>query len=117
MDTETRTKPRWLQTLYLNWIPFWLFRDASRGNFLLREQNYRYNREQRKRLPAYLFKWAVLCACFLGSYELAHAAGVRAYPVRELLAAWQLFAGVSFAVGMALMSKIAAIWGYLTFVR
>lgn len=114
---ETNSNRGVLRLLYLYFIPFWLFRDASRGDFMLREQNYRYNREQRKWLPGYLFKWAILCTVLLCSYELAHAVRESVYPMREILAAWQLFAGVSFSVGVALMSKIAAIWGYLTFVR
>jgi hypothetical protein len=114
---ETPAERGLFHQLYLKFIPFWLFRDASRGNFLLREQNYRYNREQRKLLPGYLFKWSILCSFLLGSYELAHTMGQSFYAVREVLVAWEVFSGVSFSVGVALMSKIAAIWGYLTFVR
>jgi hypothetical protein len=103
--------------LYLYFIPFWLFRDASRGDLMLRSQNYRYNREQRHALPRYLLKWAVLCTLLLGSYELARAFDQDFPSLRELLLAWELVSGVSFSVGVALMSKIAAIWGYLTCVR
>ncbi|MDN0073438.1 hypothetical protein QU481_00800 [Crenobacter sp. SG2303] len=102
-----------LYLLYLYLIPFWLFRDASRGDFLLREQNYRYNREQRKYLPGYLLKWTVLCALLLTSYQSVHALGAG-YP--SVLWAVEMFAGISFAIGAALMANIAAIWGYLTFV-
>ena len=114
---ETRDPRSLLRVLYLYFIPFWLFRDASRGDFMLRTQNYRYNREQRKFLPGYLFKWSIVCALLLGSYELAHSMGESFPSMREVLAAWEVFSGVSFSVGVALMSKIAAIWGYLTYVR
>lgn len=115
---QTNTNHRGLLRLfYAHFIPFWLFRDASRGDFMLRTQNYRYNREQRKFLPSYLFKLTILCGLLLGSYELAHSMGKNFPSLREILVAWEVFSGISFSVGVALMSKIAAIWGYLTYVR
>ncbi|KZE34939.1 hypothetical protein [Crenobacter luteus] len=106
-----------LHRLYLYYIPFRHFRNAAEGNFLVREQNYRYNREQRQLLPGYLFKWAVLGAVLLASAELAHAFG-RAFPsARQLLLMWEMASGVGFAVAVALMSNIAAGWAYLTYMR
>ncbi|AXK38222.1 hypothetical protein [Crenobacter cavernae] len=106
-----------LRRLYLYYMPFRHFRSAARGDFLLREQNYRYNREQRQLLPGYLFKWAVLCTGLLCSAELAHAIG-RDFPsARQLLLMWEMASGVGFAVGVALMSNIAAGWAYLTYMR
>ena len=70
----TTPEPGLLQLLYLYFIPYWLFRDVSHGDQMLREQNYRYNREQRKYLPGYLLKWAILCALLLASHQLARVA-------------------------------------------
>jgi len=46
-------------------VPFWLFRDASRGSVRERRANYRYNRDQRKILPFFLLKWLGLGFCLL----------------------------------------------------
>src|ERR1041384_8115223 len=37
--------------------PFWLFKDASRGDRLARAAAYRHNRSMRIYLPGYLMKW------------------------------------------------------------
>lgn len=46
-------------------VPFWLFRDASRGTMSERRANYRYNRSQRRLLPFFLLKWFALAFCLL----------------------------------------------------
>jgi hypothetical protein len=39
--------------------PFWLFRDASRGDRFARAAAYRHNRDMRVHLPGYLMKWSL----------------------------------------------------------
>ena len=109
-------EPGLLQLLYLYFIPYWLFRDVSRGDQMLREQNYRYNREQRKYLPGYLLKWAVLCTLLLASHQLAKELALQVPDWEQLFQLWTLFSGVSFAVGVALMSNIMVAWSFLTFI-
>lgn len=41
--------------------PFWLFKDASRGDRLARAAAYRHNRSMRIYLPGYLMKWMLSC--------------------------------------------------------
>ncbi|RXZ45621.1 hypothetical protein [Crenobacter cavernae] len=114
---QTTIDRGFLRRLYLYYIPFRHFRNAARGDILLREQNYRYNREQRQVLPSYLMKWAVLCGVFLCSAELAHAISQDFPSARQLLLCWEIVSGVGFALGVALMSNIAAGWAYLTYMR
>ena len=37
--------------------PFWLFKDASRGNVVERAAAWRHNREQARWLPTYMRRW------------------------------------------------------------
>lgn len=112
----TTPEPGLLQLLYLYFIPYWLFRDVSRGDQMLREQNYRYNREQRKYLPGYLLKWAILCALLLASHQLAKELALQVPDWEQLFQLWTLFSGISFAVGVVLMSNIMVAWSFLTFI-
>src|SRR5687768_13038669 len=41
--------------------PFWLFKDASRGDRMTRAAAYRHNRSMRIYLPGYLIKWMLSC--------------------------------------------------------
>jgi hypothetical protein len=41
--------------------PFWLFKDASRGDRVTRAAAYRHNRSMRIYLPGYLMKWMLSC--------------------------------------------------------
>lgn len=45
--------------------PFWLFKDASRGDRLARAAAYEHNRGMRIFLPGYLLKWLVSCVLIL----------------------------------------------------
>ncbi|MDC7714838.1 hypothetical protein PQU96_11990 [Vogesella sp. LYT5W] len=111
------TEPGLCYLLYLYFIPYWLFRDVSRGDQMLREQNYRYNREQRKYLPGYLLKWAVLCALLLASHYLAKELAAQLPDWEQLLSIWALFSGISFTAGLVLMSNIMVAWSFLTFMH
>ena len=112
----TTPDPGLLHLLYLYFIPYWLFRDVSRGDQMLREQNYRYNREQRKYLPGYLLKWTILCALLLASHHLAKALALQLTDWASLFQLWALFSGIGFTVGVALMSNIMVAWSFLTFI-
>lgn len=113
----TTSEPRLLHLLYLYFIPYWLFRDVTHGDQLLREQNYRYNREQRKYLPGYLLKWAILCALLLASHHLAKELAQQVPDWEQLFRTWAVLSGISFSVGFALMWNIVVAWSFLTFIH
>ena len=48
-----------LQLLFRYLWPFWLFKDASRGDRNARAAAYHHNRNMRAYLPGYLLKWVV----------------------------------------------------------
>lgn len=54
------------QLLFRYIWPFWLFRDASRGDRLARAAAYQHNRAMRVYLPGYLLRWVVSTTLTLG---------------------------------------------------
>ena len=74
--------------------PFWLFKDASRGDRLTRAAAYRHNRSMRIYLPGYLLKWMLSCVTAFGitsgfgSLSMAQAASEpRSVDVFAIIAA------------------------------
>lgn len=61
--------------LYLYFWPFWMFKDVSKGNLLEQAAAYRYNREHRVYLPAYIIKWSVIFFLLLGGIFLIEQLG------------------------------------------
>ncbi|HEY8540182.1 MAG TPA: hypothetical protein VIL28_15030 [Steroidobacteraceae bacterium] len=53
--------------------PFWLFKDASRGDRMARAAAYRHNRTMRVHLPRYLMRWFVSSTFVLGLTSAADA--------------------------------------------
>ena len=55
--------------LYRYFFFDWLFRDASRGSLLERQEALRVNREMRPFLLVYLRRWVglLICSCALGA--------------------------------------------------
>jgi hypothetical protein len=53
--------------------PFWLFRDASRGDRYARAAAYRHNRDMRVHLPAYLRRWLLSSTFVLGLISATEA--------------------------------------------
>jgi len=99
------------QILFRYLWPFWLFKDASRGDRWVRAANYRHNREMRVYLPGYLLKWAFNCA-------LAYAitSGFDALSSAHTLDIFTLLAagcGVVFACGLCVLFVTAYIYVYL----
>jgi len=45
--------------------PFWLFKDATRGDRLARAAAYRHNRSMRMYLPGYMVRWVLSSALAL----------------------------------------------------
>ncbi|WP_374349456.1 hypothetical protein [Chitinimonas sp.] len=90
--------------LYLYLWPFWMFEDVSRGNLLEQAAAYRHNREKRGYLPAYILKWTILFALFMGAIDLFETlgkTGVLIWQVAVLLAGvFGMFASWSFVIAI-----------------
>ena len=94
----------WLLYRYL-W-PFVHFRDVTRGQWLERQLNYRYNRELRVHLPAFAFRWAFLTAlCFGIGFVLGNL------PAPAVLTAFLFTSGV-WALTVSLI--VVTAWCWLT---
>jgi hypothetical protein len=100
-----------LQVLFRYLWPFWLFKDASRGDRWVRAAAYRHNREMRVYLPGYLLKWLFNCA-----FAFAIASGFEALSSAHSLNIFTLLAagcGVVFACGVCVLFVTAYIYVYL----
>lgn len=76
-------------------VPFWLFRDASRGTLLERSANYRHNRNRREVLPFFLLKWFALAFCLLQALQ----------PLSELMLLLPVGSGGRFIVSLLCMAN------------
>ena len=98
--------------------PFWLFKDASRGDRLARAAAYRHNRSMRIYLPGYLMKWTFSCVTAFaitsgfGSLSTAQAAGsTGSVDVFAIIAAgW----GIIFACSVCVLFITSYIYFYLS---
>jgi hypothetical protein len=99
------------QVLFRYLWPFWLFKDASRGDRWVRAAAYRHNREMRVYLPGYLLKWVLNCAlAFAITNGLETLASTHTLDVFTILAAG---CGVVFACGVCVLFVTAYIYVYL----
>lgn len=98
--------------------PFWLFKDASRGDRVTRAAAYRHNRSMRIYLPGYLMKWMLSCVTTFaitagfGSLSTAQAASAaRSLDVFAIIAAgW----GIIFACSVCVFFITSYIYFYLS---
>lgn len=102
--------------------PFWLFKDASRGDRMTRAAAYRHNRSMRIYLPGYLMKWMFSCVTAFaitagfGSLStgqtMTQAAGAsRSLDVFAIIAAgW----GIIFAGSVCVLFLTSYIYFYLS---
>jgi len=98
--------------------PFWLFKDASRGDRVARAAAYRHNRSMRIYLPGYLMKWMFSCAATFavtagfGSLSTPRAASqARSLDVFALIAAgW----GIIFACSVCVLFITSYVYFYLS---
>ena len=97
--------------------PFWLFKDASRGDRMTRAAAYRHNRSMRIYLPGYLMKWIFNCVTAFaitagfGSLSTAQAAARDSLDVFAIIAAgW----GIIFACSVCVLFVTSCIYFYLS---
>lgn len=100
-------------------IPFWLFRDASRGSILERRANYRHNRNQRKVLPFFLLKWFALALCLLQAMLLLSEILTEARPGSAghfVVSMLCMVNGMAFAFACVVITLLLAGYLYLSLV-
>jgi hypothetical protein len=97
--------------------PFWLFKDASRGDRLTRAAAYRHNRSMRIYLPGYLMKWMFNCVTAFaitsgfGSLSPAQPLSANSPDVFAIIAAgW----GIIFACSVCVLFVTSYIYFYLS---
>jgi hypothetical protein len=99
------------QVLFRYLWPFWLFKDASRGDRWVRAAAYRHNREMRVYLPGYLLKWAFNCTlAYAVATRFDSLSSAHTLDLFTLLAAG---CGVVFACGLCVLFVTAYIYVYL----
>lgn len=98
--------------LFRKLSPFWLFRDASRGDLLARAAAYRHNRDMRIYLPRYLLKWLAINAAGLATATGLASMSDGTADVFLILAA---STGMLFASSVCMFVLIAYLYLYLSF--
>ena len=94
--------------------PFWLFRDASRGDRFARAAAYRHNREMRVYLPAYLMKWLLSSSLALALTTGVDALARSSVDVSMFLALASAACAVVFACSVCVLFVTAYIYLYLS---
>ncbi len=93
--------------------PFWLFKDATRGDRYARAAAYRHNRDMRIYLPGYLVRWLLVSAATftVASGFSSLSAPRRGVDIFALLAAgW----GIAFACCLCVLFVTSYIYLYLS---
>lgn len=102
------------QILFRYLWPFWLFRDATRGDRFARAAAYRHNRAMRVYLPGYLMKWICSSALTLGLTIAFESLSSHPARVPDLFTLMAAAAGVMFACGITVFVVTAYIYLYLS---
>jgi hypothetical protein len=92
--------------------PFWLFKDASRGDRYARAAAYRHNRSMRTYLPGYMLKWMFNSALGFALVALADSFS------RHMAASWGVFtliaaAAIVFACSLCVLLVTGYVYWYL----
>jgi len=93
--------------------PFWLFKDANRGDLYARAAAWQHNRRMRASLPRYLIRWLIVsCAASVSVFacDALDADGGRHLDVFVVMAAG---AGLVCAYALCLMCIIGYAYVYL----
>ncbi len=102
------------QMLFRYVWPFWLFKDATRGDRYARAAAYRHNRSMRAHLPGYLVRWLVVSAATLAvasGFSALSAPGAGALNAFAVLAAGS---GIAFACCVCVLFVTSYIYLYLS---
>jgi len=94
--------------------PFWLFRDASRGDRFARAAAYRHNRDMRVYLPGYLMKWLLSSTFVLGVTAGIDALARSFTPVSTVLTLVSAACAIVFVCSVCVLVVTAYIYLYLS---
>lgn len=98
--------------------PFWLFKDASRGDRMTRAAAYRHNRSMRIYLPGYLMKWIFNCATAFaitaGFGSLSPTQAVSPSASLDVFAVIAAGWGIIFACSLCVLFITSYIYFYLS---
>ena len=83
--------------------PFWLFKDASRGDRYARAAAYRHNRDMRVYLPGYMAKWMFNSVAAYALVATADAISIRTS------SAWNVFTLLTAAAAIALAGSLVVL--------
>lgn len=102
------------QLLFRYLWPFWLFRDASRGDFMSRAAAYRHNQSMRIYLPGYLMKWALGSGLLL-LLTMAFDAGAEEISALSHYFLWMAAgSGMAFAFTLCMLLEMTFVYFYLS---
>jgi hypothetical protein len=97
--------------------PFWLFKDATRGDRSARAAAYRHNRSMRVHLPGYLLRWmlgSALAFALTGAFDTL---AIAASPLQTLPAyfytALAAGGGILFAASICVLLMTSYVYLYL----
>ena len=102
------------QVLYRYVWPFWLLKDATRGDRYARAAAYRHNRDMRVHLPGYLMRWllvSVLTLAVASGFSSLSAPRAGTVDLFALLAAGS---GIAFACCVCVLFVTSYIYLYLS---
>lgn len=94
--------------------PFWLFRDATRGDRFARAAAYRHNRDMRVYLPGYLMKWLLSSTFVLALISGIDAVAPSFTPLSTALSLVSAAFAVVFACSVCVLFVTAYIYLYLS---
>jgi hypothetical protein len=101
------------QVLFRYVWPFWLFKDATRGDRYARAAAYRHNRDMRVHLPGYLMRWLLVSAMTLA---VAGGCGALSAPHAgpDVFAVLAAGSGIAFACCVCVLFVTSYIYLYLS---
>ena len=102
------------QLLFRYLWPFWMFKDANRGDRVARAAAYRHNRGMRIYLPGYLLKWFVSCTLILALIEFFNHLAGEVQGTIDIFLLMAAGLGMVFACGLCMMIITAYIYLYLS---
>lgn len=101
------------QLLYRSLWPFWLFKDASRGDPYARAAAYRHNRRMRVNLPKYLLRWVAGCCLALAAIHAFEAQATPAAKQADFFSLMAAGSGIVFGCAACVVFVIAYVYLYL----
>lgn len=94
--------------------PFWLFRDAGRGDRFARAAAYRHNRDMRVYLPGYLMKWTLSSTLVLALTSGFDSLARSFSPVSSVLSLITAAFAIVFACSVCILVVTAYLYLYLS---